>query len=330
MAKRDIIVIGASAGGIYALKELAATLPADLSASIFIVQHVAPYTTSYLPTILNFSGKLPASHAVDGESIKTGHIYVAPPDHHLLIEEDRVLVKKGPKENRFRPSIDALFRSAAYTYGPRVIGIVLTGLLDDGTSGMWSIKRLGGISVIQQPEEAMYPSMPESVQQHVEVDYVVELAQLAPLLSELIQQDVSPRPTLSGLERKRMETEVKTAMTDSAFAMNILQEGELTPLTCPQCHGSLVSIREGTIIRYRCHTGHAYTASSLLAEIKQGVEDSLWSAVRSLDEVTILMNQAAQAFDEGGNPEAAQTYWQKAEEAQQQAFKIRTIAIDEA
>lgn len=208
MVKRDIIVIGSSAGGVYALKELVAGLPADLPAAIFIVQHVSADSPSHLPAILNFSGKLRAAHPADGEPIQRGHIYVAPPDHHLLLEQERVLVKRGSQENRFRPSIDALFRSAAYTYGPRVIGVVLTGALDDGTSGMWSVKRLGGVSIIQQPREAPYPSMPESVHQHVPVDHIVSISQLASLLIELTQENAGERPVLSEAEETRMSKEL--------------------------------------------------------------------------------------------------------------------------
>ncbi len=178
MAKRDIVVIGASAGGVDALKTLAAALPADFGATLFVVLHVSPHSPSYLPDILNYADPLKATHPRDGEPIQRGHIYVAPPDHHLLIEYDQVLVKKGPKENRFRPSIDALFRSAAYNYGSRVIGVVLTGMLDDGTSGLWSVKRMGGLGIIQQPDDAPYASMPDSVLQYVEVDYQVPITGL--------------------------------------------------------------------------------------------------------------------------------------------------------
>ena len=221
MAKRDIVVIGASAGGVYALKELVAALPADLPASLFIVLHVSANEPSYLPDILSYAGKLPASHGVDGERFQPGHIYLAPPDHHLLVEHDQLLVKKGPKENRFRPSIDALFRSAAYAYGPRVIGVVLTGMLDDGTSGMWSIKRLGGVSVIQDPQQAPYPSMPESVRQHVTVDYNVPIAQLADLLGELVQQEVGDKPALSNQEENRMEKEIQVTQQDQALERDV-------------------------------------------------------------------------------------------------------------
>ena len=162
MAQRDIVVIGASAGGVAVLTELVQSLPADFHAAVFIVLHIPPHSPSVLPQILSAAGPLQAVHPVDGERIQKGRIYIASPDHHLLIEDGHVVVRKGPKENRFRPSVDALFRSAAYIYGPRVIGIVLTGTLDDGTSGLWSIKRLGGVAIIQEPKEAPFPSMPAS------------------------------------------------------------------------------------------------------------------------------------------------------------------------
>jgi two-component system chemotaxis response regulator CheB len=328
MAKRDIVVIGASAGGIIALKELVTTLPADLAATVFIVQHIAADFPSILPDILNYTGTLKAFHAIDGEVIQKGHIYVAPPDHHLLIEDDHVLVKKGPKENRFRPSIDALFRSAAYNHGPRVIGVVLTGLLNDGTSGMWSIKRLGGVSVIQQPEEALFPSMPESVRENVEVDYTVPISQLGSLLAELTQEDVGKKPAVEPEEDKRMDIEVKIAAEGNAFDMNILEEGELTPLTCPECHGSLVSIQEGRLMRFRCHTGHGFTAGSLLDGVNHNVEESLWSAIRALEELAILLEKSAKTFEKNGNLPAAQDYIAKAGRAQDRSRRVRSLVLD--
>lgn len=324
MAKRDIVVIGASAGGVYALKDLAAALPPDFSAAIFVVLHLSPYSPSYLPEILSHAGPLKATQAIDGEPIQGGRIYVAPPDHHLLVERDRVIVKKGPKENRFRPSIDALFRSAAYTYGPRVIGIVLTGLLDDGTSGMWSVKRLDGLGIVQEPDDALYASMPDSVLQHVDVDYSVPLAELAPLLSQLTEQTVSDKHDLSEKELNLMATEVNIAAQDNAFEMGILSMGNLTPLTCPECSGALVSIQEGKLIRYRCHTGHAYTASSLLAEVTKTIEESFWKAVRSLEEAVILLEQSGRQFEEGGNPAAAKEFYQKARETRERAANTRS------
>ena len=327
MAKRDIIVIGASAGGVYALKELVAGLPKDFKASIFLVLHISPHSPSYLPDILNHVGLLKASHPKDGELIQQGHIYVAPPDHHILVEYDQVIVKKGPKENRFRPSIDALFRSAAYSYGPRVIGVVLTGMLDDGTSGMWSVQRLGGRCVIQEPEEAAYNSMPNNVLDYVDVDYQLPVADIATLLSELINETVPDKPTLDPKDLERMETEVNIAAQDNAFEMGIIEMGELTPLTCPECNGALISIKEGKLIRYRCHTGHAFTANSLLAETTKVVEESFWKAIRSLEETVILLEQSGKHFAEGGNDIAAEQFLEKARETREKARKTHEFVF---
>ena len=329
MAKRDIIVIGASAGGVYALKQIVAALPADFKASIFVVLHISPHSPSHLPDILSAASALKAVHPADGEIVQPGRIYIAPPDHHMLVEYDQVIVKRGPKENRFRPSIDALFRSAAYTYGPRVIGVVLTGMLDDGTSGMWSVKRLGGISIVQEPTEAAYSSMPENVLTHVDVDYQMHIEDIAPLLCSLINEPVPDPPTLAPDELKRMETEVNIAAQDIAFDMGILDMGELTPLTCPECNGALISLKEGKLIRYRCHTGHAYTASSLLAETTRVVEESFWKAIRSLEETVILLEQSGRHFAEGGNHEAADQFFDKARKTRDKARQTHEFMFEQ-
>ncbi|WP_460983400.1 chemotaxis protein CheB [Spirosoma fluminis] len=329
MTKRDIIVIGASAGGVTALKEIVGRLPADFNVPIFVVQHVAPYSPSLLPQILTHSGPLNAVHPEDGDPIRPGVIYVAPPDHHILIEEQTILVKKGPKENRFRPSIDALFRSAAYTFGARVIGVVLTGLLNDGTSGMWSIKRLGGVSIVQQPEDALYPSMPENVLEFVEVEHVVPLVEIPSLLCKLTEEQASETPHLPMDELERMQTEVQIASQLNAFEKGILDMGELTPLTCPECHGALVSFKEGKLIRYRCHTGHAYTASALLSEVTKTVEDMFWGTIRGLEETIILLEQSAKVFAEAGDDEAANEFTRKAAETRERSRQLHTSILQQ-
>src|SRR5215208_5246247 len=182
------IVIGASAGGLEPLRDVVAQLPGDLPAPVFVVMHLPPNHKSYLPEILSKTGSLPALHPTDNTKIEVGFIYVAPPDHHLLIDGGHIAVKRGPKENGFRPSIDALFRSAAYSYGPGAIGVVLSGALNDGTSGLWSIKRLGGIAIVQDPYEARYPSMPRSALEYIEADYSVRSTEIAPLLTRLASQ----------------------------------------------------------------------------------------------------------------------------------------------
>ena len=325
MAKRDIIVIGSSAGGVMALRELVASLPADFQASIFVVQHVSPSSPSILPQILSRAGPLEAVHPQDGDPIETGRIYVAPPDHHMLVEDDRILIKKGPKENRFRPSIDALFRSAAYNYGPRVIGVVLTGLLNDGTSGMWSVKRLGGVGIIQQPEDAEYPSMPASVLEYVAVDYILPLTQIGSLLNELIQNPAPPAPELNMDELERFKLEVGIAAQGDAFNMGVLKMGDFSPFACPECSGTLVRFEEGRLIRYRCHTGHAFTSSALLSEVTKSVEDSMWKTLRGLEETIMLLEQTSKQFADFGNAAAADEFLKKSNDTRELAQTIRKL-----
>ena len=328
MEKRDIIVIGSSAGGINALKEIVGSLTPDLNASIFIVQHISADSTSLLPQILTRKGKLTAVHPEDGEKIKKGFIYIAPPDRHMLIERDHILVKKGPKENRFRPSVDALFRSAAYNYGPRVIGVVLTGMLDDGTSGMWSLKRLGGLCVVQKPEDAAYPAMPLNVLEYVNVDHVVPLSDIPALLGELVDQPVTDPDPLQLPDMKMIKFEIDIAAEKNAFEKGIMNMGELTPLTCPECHGVLLRLREGNLIRYRCHTGHSFHVSSLLAGTAETVEMKLWEALKSLEETVMLLDETAREFEKNNNQTAARECFEKAEIARNRAKRLHEFIYE--
>ena len=322
MEKRDIIVIGSSAGGVFALQEIVASLPLNLDASIFIVQHVSPDSQSLLPKILSHKGKLKAVHPTDGEVIEKGMIYIAPPDRHMIIEHNRILIKKGPKENRFRPSIDALFRSAAYNYGSRVVGVILTGMLDDGTSGMWSVKRLGGVGIIQRPEEAAYPSMPTSVLEYVKIDYILPLSEIAAKLNELANVPIEVLTKAEIPELKMMKTEIEIAAEKNAFENGVLKLGELSPLTCPECNGVLVKLREGNLIRYRCHTGHAYLSSSLLTDLTDSVDVKLWQALKSLEEIIIVLEQSAEEQLSFNNIPMSDDLLQKAGIARNRADKL--------
>lgn len=285
---RDIIVVGASAGGIDALRTLLGGLPRELDASVFVTMHVAADSPGILPRILQETCPLPVGHARDGEEIRRGRVYVAPPDCHLLVERDRVRVSHGPKENLCRPAIDPLFRSAAYVFGPRVVGVVLTGRLDDGTAGLWAVKRRGGVALVQDPDEATYPSMPRSAIRYVEVDEVAPLAALGPLLARLAGE---PSPALeeAGEASRQMEIETRIAVADNALRAGVLDLGPFTPYTCPECHGVLVSLEEGGVPRFRCHTGHAYSLDSLLAAVTTSMEDTLWGAVRAMEEGILLL-----------------------------------------
>lgn len=329
MIKHDIIVIGASAGGIQALIEIVKGLPEDFQASIFIVQHIPAHSPSKLPEILSRSGHLKAINPSDGEKIESGKIYIAPPDHHLLIEKNHIIIKKGPKENRFRPSVDALFRSAAYVYGSRVIGVVLSGYLDDGTSGLWSVKRRGGISIVQNPEDAEYPYMPLSVLEYVEVDHIVPVSKIADLLIKLTKQEAPSVPKISESEMKRLELEVIISSKGDAFELGILNMGELTSLTCPECHGALISLKEGKLVRFRCHTGHAFTSSTLLAGITKSVEEKLWEGMRGMEEATILLEKMAAHFNDSGKKESAKLFSQKAKETKKRAKVIHDLTFSQ-
>jgi two-component system, chemotaxis family, protein-glutamate methylesterase/glutaminase len=281
-------------------------VPADFPGAIFVVLHIPPFQPSSLPRILTRSGPLPAHHPQDGERIRSGHIYVAPPDHHLLIDKGSVAVTKGPKENRFRPSIDALFRSAAYNYGSQVIGVVLSGELDDGTSGLWSIKRRGGIAVIQRPSEARFESMPLSALAQVEIDHQVLAHEMGPLMARLITtnnaSDVQGDVGLGD----RLKTELEIAREGGAFQKGIMEIGELSPFTCPECAGVLVKLKEGGMTRYRCHTGHAYSDSALLEGVMESTGDMLWQVMRSLEEAVMLLRHMAERKKaEGDEPQSA-------------------------
>lgn len=320
MAGRDIVVVGTSAGGVEALRALAGGLPADFPGSVFVVMHTAPDAPGVLAQILDRAGPLPASHARNSERIRPGRIYVAPPDRHLLLEPGVVRLSRWPRENRFRPSIDPLFRSAAAVYGPRAVGVILTGGLDDGTSGLWAVKRLGGVAVVQDPEEAFMPSMPQSALDQVEVDYRLPLVEIAPLLARLTSTSVAEQ---GGYEvPEELNIELKIAKEDNARDSGGTKLGTPSIFTCPECHGTLLQLKENGRTRYRCHTGHAYSADTLLSEVTETVEETLWSAIRSIDESAMLMRHMAEHVQESDAP-AAERFREKAREAEGRSALVR-------
>jgi two-component system, chemotaxis family, protein-glutamate methylesterase/glutaminase len=321
------IVIGASAGGVETLKEVVARLPADLSVPVFVVLHIPPFVASSLPEILSQVGPLPAVHPQDGTRIKPGHIYVAPPDLHLLIEDGRIAIKRGPKENRFRPSIDALFRSAAYIYGSKAIGVVLSGALDDGTSGLWSIKRLGGIAIVQEPSQAQFDSMPLSALEYVDVDYKLPSTEIGALLGRLVLES-APETLMDEEVILRMKTESLIAAEDGAFQKGIMEMGTLTPFTCPECKGALVKIPEGEMSRFRCHTGHAYTDNALLEAVSESTGEMLWQVMRSLEEDVMLLNHMGQHLKEAGNADRAEKFFKKARELEKRSKTFHETVLD--
>lgn len=328
MAKRDIIVIGASAGGYEALKILVSKLPADLPASIFVVWHMSPeIRESVLPFVLQKSGYLRAKQAVDGEPIEQGVIYVAPPDFHLLIEPDRVRVTKGPKENRFRPAVDPLFRSAAYNFGTRVIGVILSGALDDGTAGLWTIKFRGGTAIVQDPLDAEFPSMPKSAMREVKVDYCAPVAKIGGIITKLVGEATAENGQIDMKENEKVKTEIRIAAEDSAFESGIFNLGELSPFTCPDCHGVLLRLKDGNFVRFRCHTGHAYSPDALLTTLTETVEESIWNAVRAMEENVMLLQHFGKHLAETGQQELSEAYFTKAQEAENRVNMMRQAAM---
>lgn len=327
MELRNIIVIGASAGGFEAFKKLVAGFPEDWQASVFIVWHMAADVRGVLPQVLSRHTKMPVAHAFEGELIASNRIYIAPPDHHLVLEKDRVRVTRGPKENGFRPAVDPLFRSAAYTFGNRVIGVILSGSLDDGTAGLWTIKKYGGLAVVQDPLDAEVPSMPENALREVAVDFTVSVSQMADLLIQL-SKDKLAEDTESEMENDKLtEIELRIATEDSAFESGIMEFGQLTPYTCPDCHGVLSSLQEGNRLRFRCHTGHAFSADSLLRQVTENIEESFYNAIRGIEESIILLNHLGDHFAENNQTKLAALFFRKANEAEQRAQTVRKAVL---
>jgi len=326
MANKNIIVIGASYGGVEAMKELVGGLPERFPATIILALHLNPSAPSAMPQILTKAGPLPASFPADFEPLKSGHIYVAPPDHHLLLEQGHVRLTRGPKENRFRPSVDTLFRSAAYAYGPRVVGVVLTGMLDDGVAGLWALKDRGGATIVQDPKEAPAPSMPQSAMRYVEVDYRLPLSGIASLLKELAH---TPAEEGAYPVSERMKIEVQIAKEHTAIDKGIQDLFEASNYTCPECQGVLLQLKEGGILRFRCHTGHAYSAGTLLEEGRKGAEDSLWGAVRSLEERILLLRQLAEHLESNDHGVDAAPLLQEIEKAERKADIVRQVVTSD-
>jgi two-component system chemotaxis response regulator CheB len=324
MERRNIIVVGASAGGLEAIRRFVAGFPPDTDVSILIVWHIAPNVTGILPRVLNKDRGLFATHAVDGERLETRRVYIAPPDHHLVVERDVLRVSKGPKENRFRPAIDPLFRSAALVYGPRVIGIILSGALSDGSAGLWAVKNFGGIAVVQDPNEAEVQSMPQSALNAVQVDYKLKVSEMGPVIQNLSTELVDERPPDDSQEAHHLAQEVDIAMGKTAAGYKVFEQRKISRLTCPDCHGALSSISEGGLVRFRCHTGHAFSIGALLDNIGIEIEEYLWNAVRAAQEATMLLNNLGDHFAEYNDPKTAAMYFNKAKETERRLSAILT------
>jgi len=319
MPTRDIVVIGGSAGAIVALKKILRDLPAELAASIFVVIHTNPDNPSVLPEVLSRAGRLQANATPDGAPIHPGQIYLPPPDHHLLLKRGHVRITRGPRENGFRPAIDPLFRSAAYTFGPRTVGVVLSGTRDDGAGGLLAIAQRGGVAVVQDPDDALHPSMPRSALDLVRTEYVLPAVKIGALLSELSRSEVPDGPAD---DDPTLAAEV--AMSDMAPLTTDEFFNEPAGFGCPACGGALYELPSTKVPRYRCRVGHAWAPESLLEEQAAGLEGALWTALRVLEERAALAERLATGFSSGG-PAHELRYRGAAENALETALTIRAL-----
>lgn len=320
MANRDIVAIGTSAGGVHALRGLAAALPAGFPAAILVVLHLPAESRSALDEILSAAGPLPAQFAKPQDAPEPGRIFIAPPGVHLLMSGDaRLTLGTGPRENNSRPSIDALMRSIAVCCAPRAVGVILTGTLGDGASGLQVLKQCGGIAVVQNPQDAAFPAMPEAALESVAPDHIVALSALPTLLTELVELPRGPALPVP----EELKYDVAIALSGSVAAGVLDRIGTRSTLTCPHCHGVLWEIGKGGATRYRCHTGHAYSAASLRRAIDEDVLRGLASAVRALEERAMLVRKMRDAALAGSRFKTADHWSRQVQELDSEIEKIR-------
>jgi two-component system chemotaxis response regulator CheB len=323
MPRRDIVVIGGSAGGIQALMELLRCLPGDFPGALLVVVHIPPYSASQLPQLLNRASPLPAAHARHGETIEPGRVYIAPPNRHLLVRNDWVELSHGPRENHARPAIDPLFRSAARAYGPRVAGVVLSGALYDGSMGLMAIKTRGGVAIVQDPTEAAVESMPRSALERVATDHVLPVAAIAAVLTDLARGSAPAEGSSEMIDdEERMEAVVAVDFAEQA---DDERAEETTVYTCPDCGGVLWQAGAGPVLSFRCHVGHAYAPELLLHQKADELEAALWSSLRLLKEKATLNRQLATRNGAFGKSEVAARIAEQADRDEQYAAVIEEL-----
>jgi two-component system chemotaxis response regulator CheB len=318
---RDIVVIGASAGGIRALQYLVSVLPPELPAVVCVVVHIPTQVKSALPAILSKAGDLPARHAQDGEPAVPGAIYVAPPDRHLLLRPGQLRLSSAPRGNSCRPAVDPLFRSAARSYGPRVIGVVLSGMLADGSAGLARVKQHGGFAIAQDPHEAEHPGMPENALMQVPVDFVGTASEIGGRIAKLVGQS-GPEPTEGSSQAMPNEpVDLDLPSLDEATHRSF-QLDMPSGLQCPACGGALWEKDEAGVLIYRCYLGHSYALANFLASQWEDVEASLMSGIRALRERAAVLRRAASRSSE--QPLGAR-YTERAADFERQAETIERL-----
>jgi len=318
----DIIVIGASAGGVEALRELTRGFRFDLPAAVFVVIHFPATQVSYLPQILSRETGLRVAHAVDGARIERGHIYVAPPNHHLVLHPGHMTLTKGAHENGMRPAIDPLFRTAAATYDKRVVGLLLSGCLDDGTQGMRKVREHGGVTAVQDPQESLFAEMALSAMEVTPIEHVLPVRDLAPLLTRLAREKI---PGGEDMPRKR---EIDVSEMDEEQLRRRAIDGRLTDLTCPHCSGSLWESDNEKLSRFECRVGHAYSPKSLNEEQLRTLESRAWTLLRSIEERRDLSSRLTEQAAGRGLPRAAAHYRRQAALNAERAIALLALIAD--
>jgi two-component system chemotaxis response regulator CheB len=331
MAHRDIIVIGGSAGAVETTVRLVRDFPPDLPCAVFIVVHFPPDSLSVLPRILSRAGPLPAEHATDGEPIRIGRIYVAPPNCHLMIQPGHISVRTGPRENRSRPAIDPLFRTAAAVYGPRVIGVILSGTLSDGAAGLRRIREAGGIALVQEPADAFYPDMPRNALTYAGADQTLPLSDLGPAIVEAAGTPSEDSPVTDDLISPATHAETGgTADLGAAEVEARLTDRQTNPgtpstQTCPECHGTLWETNQNGLTQYRCRIGHAYSAENLIAHQSEVLEAALWTALRALEEHAALARRLSAKASDKGHQHSAGAFAEQAVDSEHHAAVLRGV-----
>jgi two-component system chemotaxis response regulator CheB len=321
-----VVVVGASAGGIDALKTLAAGLPSDLQAAVAVVVHILARAESHLPQILTRAGPLLAAHPVDGEPLRAGRIYVAPPDRHLVLRDGTCAVVRGPHEHHARPAIDPLFRSAAAHFGANVVAVVLSGARSDGVAGAHSVSVRGGTVIVQDPAEAVFPDMPLNTISSGSPDRVLPVAAIPPAVVEAVEK-LTRVAAVREYDPEEMSVETGYALLDRSV-IDRTPPGSPSAHSCPACGGVLWEIDDGDLLRFRCRAGHAYTAESVLDGEAESVEGALWAAFRALQERSALSERLARRVRERGSDVSAARFEQSATEALEQADLIRTLLLE--
>lgn len=323
MSSRDVVVVGASAGGVEALRELIGGLPEDFPAAVLVVLHVPAGARSALPNILGRAGSLPAKQAEEGDALRPGQVLVAGPDQHLIIYDGKVTLSRGPTENGHRPAIDVLFRSAARALGPRAIGVVLSGALDDGAAGLAAIRSRGGVGVVQDPAEALHPSMPRAAIEGADPEHVVPVTAMAALLRRIVEEQVDP--TTAPQPTQLMKIETALAKLDGEAYDALDRPGEPAGFACPDCSGTLATIDDQQVLRFRCRVGHAWSAESLLVQQSAAMESALWMALRSLEERASLTRDMSRRAADRGHGRTAEMFDLQCGEAMDAARLVREL-----